>query len=478
MRVTALATPGHTFTHLSYALTDAGSTDGDGLDRRSASSPAARCCTAPPGARTCSAPSTPTPWSATSTPRPTGWPTLLPDEAEVFPTHGFGSFCSATQSDATASTIGQEKQANPVLTQDEETYVRELLAGLGAWPGLLRPHGARPTPPAPPRPTSARPALADAAELRRRIEAGEWVVDLRNRTAFAAGHAPRHPELRPRRRLRDLPRLADRLGHPGHPARRDRRGRRRGAARAGPHRHRPPGGARHRRAGGLDRRRAALASRPPPSPTSRRSATTARWSSWTSAAPTSTPPPAIERRGQHPAPRAAAAGSTEVPAGEVWVHCAGGYRASVAASMLDAAGRTLVAIDDSFDNAEKVGLHLVRTRGGVTLAPRRRRRRAHRAQPGRARRRRLDPRRAGAGLRPRARARPRPPPARWWWSASPRSSAPSRRTAPATCCSPAASPSALVAIGGAVAGAQASAAVPEPVLLAAFAVADARWSAA
>ena len=49
----------------------------------------------------------------------------------------------------------------------------------------------------------------------------------------------------------------------------------------------------------------------------------------------------------------------DVPAGEVWVHCAGGYRASVAASILDAAGRTLVAVDDTFDNAEKVGLHLV-----------------------------------------------------------------------------------------------------------------------
>ena len=33
----------------------------------------------------------------------------------------------------------------------------------------------------------------------------------------------------------------------------------------------------------------------------------------------------------------------EVPAGEVWVHCASGYRASVAASFLSAAGRTLVA---------------------------------------------------------------------------------------------------------------------------------------
>ena len=49
----------------------------------------------------------------------------------------------------------------------------------------------------------------------------------------------------------------------------------------------------------------------------------------------------------------------DVPAGEVWVHCAGGYRASVAASFLSAAGRHLVAVDDTFDNAEKVGLHLV-----------------------------------------------------------------------------------------------------------------------
>ena len=34
------------------------------------------------------------------------------------------------------------------------------------------------------------PAQADPDELRRRIEAGEWVVDLRTRTAFAAGHLP------------------------------------------------------------------------------------------------------------------------------------------------------------------------------------------------------------------------------------------------------------------------------------------------
>jgi rhodanese-related sulfurtransferase len=45
------------------------------------------------------------------------------------------------------------------------------------------------------------------------------------------------------------------------------------------------------------------------------------------------------------------------------VHCASGYRASIAASLLDAAGRRLVAVDDSFANAEAVGLPLVEPDG-------------------------------------------------------------------------------------------------------------------
>ena len=38
------------------------------------------------------------------------------------------------------------------------------------------------------------------------------------------------------------------------------------------------------------------------------------------------------------------------------MHCEGGYRASVAASFLDAAGRTVVAVDDEFDRAARAGL--------------------------------------------------------------------------------------------------------------------------
>ena len=46
----------------------------------------------------------------------------------------------------------------------------------------------------------------------------------------------------------------------------------------------------------------------------------------------------------------------EVPAGEIWVHCAAGYRASIAASFLAAAGREPVAVDDAFGNARQAGL--------------------------------------------------------------------------------------------------------------------------
>ncbi len=38
------------------------------------------------------------------------------------------------------------------------------------------------------------------------------------------------------------------------------------------------------------------------------------------------------------------------------MHCEAGYRASVAASFLDAAGRTVVAVDDEYDRAARVGL--------------------------------------------------------------------------------------------------------------------------
>jgi rhodanese-related sulfurtransferase len=49
----------------------------------------------------------------------------------------------------------------------------------------------------------------------------------------------------------------------------------------------------------------------------------------------------------------------DLPSGEIWVHCHGGYRATVAASLLDAAGRTVVAVDDEYGNAAAAGLPLI-----------------------------------------------------------------------------------------------------------------------
>lgn len=50
----------------------------------------------------------------------------------------------------------------------------------------------------------------------------------------------------------------------------------------------------------------------------------------------------------------------EVPDGTVWVHCAGGMRAAIAASLLDATGRKVVAVDDSFEAAADAGLSITR----------------------------------------------------------------------------------------------------------------------
>jgi rhodanese-related sulfurtransferase/glyoxylase-like metal-dependent hydrolase (beta-lactamase superfamily II) len=352
MRVTALATPGHTFTHLSYALTDRG----EQLERSVGVFSGGSLL-----------------YGATGRPDLLGsehthdlvhhqhasaqrLADLLPDEAEVYPTHGFGSFCSASQSDATSSTIGREKQSNPVLTQDEQTYVDELLAGLGPWPAYYA-HMAPGNAEGPSEPDLSLPSVADATELRRRIEAGEWVVDLRNRTAFAAGHAPGTLNFGLDGGFATYLGWLITWGTPvtllGETAD-DVAEAQRELVRIG-----------------IDRPAAHATGGP------------RQWSEGDLASfPTATFADLaqvrhhrevvvldVRRVDEHDAARIAGAVNVplheladrldDVPAGEVWVHCAGGYRASVAASILDAAGRTLVAIDDSFDNAETVGLHLV-----------------------------------------------------------------------------------------------------------------------
>ncbi|MDO3635004.1 MBL fold metallo-hydrolase [Mycolicibacterium arseniciresistens] len=111
----------------------------------------------------------------------------LPDTTAVYPTHGFGSFCSSSPATGDSSTIAEQRNTNPALTQDEQTYVDELIAGLSEYPtyyahmGVINSRGPAPV-------DLSLPTPVDPEELRLRIDAGEWVIDLRSRTAFAAGH--------------------------------------------------------------------------------------------------------------------------------------------------------------------------------------------------------------------------------------------------------------------------------------------------
>ena len=278
----------------------------------------------------------------------------LPDRTQVLPTHGFGSFCSATQSEATSSTIGQEKRANPVLTQAEKDYVEELLAGLDAYPAYYAHMGAA---------NSAGPGAADlsvpepaeATALRSRLEAGEWVVDLRTRAAFATGFVPGTfnfgidgqfatylgwliPWGTPVTLLAETPEQVAEA--------------QRELVRIG-----------------IDRP-AAAATGSPRDWTDRPLESLER-ATFADLAQVLHHRPVIvldvRREGEWREAHIDGAVNipfhellgrvAEVPAGEVWVHCAAGYRASIAASILAAEGSRVVAVDDSFaEKAASVGL--------------------------------------------------------------------------------------------------------------------------
>jgi hydroxyacylglutathione hydrolase len=114
---------------------------------------------------------------------------LLPSEAGLFPTHGFGSFCSAgSTGDGPQGTLADELKGNDALTEPEEArFVDRLVAGLTAYPAYYAHMGARNR--SGPAPIDlSTPELVQPGQLAERITAGEWVVDLRDRTAYAADH--------------------------------------------------------------------------------------------------------------------------------------------------------------------------------------------------------------------------------------------------------------------------------------------------
>ena len=352
MRLRVLATPGHTFTHLCYVLEapgrPAGVFTGGSLlygstgrsDLLGTEHTAALARAQYASAHRLAA--------------------ELPEDADVYPTHGFGSFCSVGPAGGEASTIGRERQVNPVLALGEEEYLWTLLAELDAYPAYYA-HMGPANAAGPGAPDLSPPHRAGAAELQRRIQAGEWVVDLRPRAAFAAGHVAgtlnagmdvsfatnlgwlipwgtpltllgETPE-QVAEAQRDLVRIGIDLAAAaasGDPARWTGARPLRGfavadfAALAAIRRQRP--------VVVLDVRR------------------NLEWAGSHVDGAVHIPLHELPRR------------LSEVPDGEVWVHCHSGYRASIAASILDAAGRSVVVVDDHYDRAATAGLSVRPTR--------------------------------------------------------------------------------------------------------------------
>ncbi|MFB7264384.1 rhodanese-like domain-containing protein [Streptomyces nojiriensis] len=291
----------------------------------------------------------------------------LPDETAVLPTHGFGSFCSASRSaGGDATTIGKEKSVNDALVKDVDRFVSDLLAGLEDVPAYYAHMG--PANAAGPDPVDlSTPPLADAADIAARLAAGEWVVDLRSRIAFAEGHVAGSFNFEAEGKIATYLAWMIPWGKPvtllaESPA--QLAAAQRELVRVG-----------------LDRPAAAATGTPRdwiPKGRGPRSFPRATFAHLADRAVpgtrdgrgTGSPTVVLDVRRDSERAGGWIAGSvhipvhdlhrrlTEVPPGTVWVHCAGGMRAAIAASLLDAAGRDVVAVDDSFDAAAEAGLPL------------------------------------------------------------------------------------------------------------------------
>jgi hydroxyacylglutathione hydrolase len=115
----------------------------------------------------------------------------LPDATAVYPTHGAGSFCSAPPSAERTTTIGREKTANALLAApDQDTFVKMLLSSLGSYPAYFG-HLAEQNRQGPAI-LRGEPTLVavPAAEVSALAEKGALIVDVRPASAYAAGHIP------------------------------------------------------------------------------------------------------------------------------------------------------------------------------------------------------------------------------------------------------------------------------------------------
>ena len=350
LTVTAVHTPGHTPTHLSYAL----SVDGEHVAVFTGGS----ILFGAMGRTDLVDPARTEELTRAQHRSAHRLAESLPDTTEIYPTHGFGSFCSATETKGTESTIGKEKQQNNALTQSEDAFVAELMAGLTAYPRYYA-HMGPLNLAGPDEPDLSRPESVEPSVLQHRLEHGEWVVDLRSRRAFAAGHLPGTVSIE----------LADPFAtYLGWTVPWDTP-----VTLVGDSQDQVAEARRQLVRIGIDQLAGAAIGDPVALTTDGRTTSYRRadfadlaaereqrgeeivvldvrrpdeWESGHIVGAAHIP--FYELRGRQ----------QDVPAGEVWVHCKSGYRASIGASLMDCAGRDVVHIDDDWENASQAGLDI------------------------------------------------------------------------------------------------------------------------
>ncbi|RST17656.1 MBL fold metallo-hydrolase [Streptomyces sp. WAC05374] len=285
----------------------------------------------------------------------------LDDDVRVLPTHGFGSFCSSAQAEGETTTIGAERRTNDVLTKDVDTFVADLLAGLEDVPAHYAHMGPANT--AGPGPVDLTPPEpADAGRIAARLAAGEWVVDLRSRVAFAQGHVAGSLNFEGDGKLATYLAWLIPWGKP--------------VTLLAETSEQVAEAQRELVRVGIDRPVAAATGAPRGwigEGEELASFPRARFADLAAALERGEHLVVLDVRRDSERKNGHVTGSVhipvhdlrgrlaEVPPGVVWVHCAGGMRAAIAASLLDAAGRDVVAVDDGFDAAEDAGLTPTRT---------------------------------------------------------------------------------------------------------------------
>ncbi len=113
----------------------------------------------------------------------------LPDSVTVMPAHGAGSSCGKNLSTELTSTIGEQRRTNPsVQPMAEDTFVELITSGQPAAPSYFSVDAAMNKRVHPLLDQSRHIPAMTAAQLRAALDAGVRVVDARTVDDFAAGH--------------------------------------------------------------------------------------------------------------------------------------------------------------------------------------------------------------------------------------------------------------------------------------------------